>query len=52
MTGMERIETSFCSFEGVVRKCTYVDKADMLWRLVSDADEPLFAAFASGGGRS
>ena len=39
---MEKIATSFCSFERLVRKYTYVDKTDMLWRLVSDTDDGLF----------
>ena len=39
---MEKIATSFCSFEGLVRKYTYVDKTDMLWRLVSDSTDRIF----------
>ena len=39
---MEKIATSFCSFEGLVTKYTYVDKTDMLWRLVSDSTDRLF----------
>ena len=39
---MEKIATSFCSFEGLVRKYTYVDKTDMLWRLVSDSTDRMF----------
>ena len=39
---MERIATSFCSFERLRRRYTYVDKTDMLWRLVSDTDDCLF----------
>ena len=39
---MEKIATSFCSFEGLVRKYTYVDKTDMLWRLVSDSADRMF----------
>ena len=39
---MEKITTSFCSFERLVKKYTYVDKTDMLWRLVSDTDDGLF----------
>ena len=39
---MEKIATSFCSFESLVRKYTYVDKTDMLWRLVSDSTDRMF----------
>ena len=39
---MEKIATSFCSFERLVKKYTYVDKTDMLWRLVSDTEDGLF----------
>ena len=39
---MEKIATSFCSFEILVTKYTYVDKTDMLWRLVADANDRLF----------
>ena len=39
---MEKIATSFCSFERLVRKYTYVDKTDMLWRLVSDSEDSMF----------
>ena len=39
---MEKIATSFCSFEGLVTKYTYVDKTDMLWRLVSDSTDRMF----------
>ena len=39
---MEKIATSFCSFEWLVRKYTYVDKTDMLWRLVSDSADRMF----------
>ena len=39
---MERIATSFCSFETLVRRYTYVDKTDMLWRLVSDTEDRIF----------
>ena len=50
---MERIATSFCSFETLVKRYSYVDKTDMLWRLVTliginfrnakrNIDEPLF----------
>ena len=39
---MEKIATTFCSFERLVKKYTYVDKTDMLWRLVSDSDDRLF----------
>ena len=39
---MERIATSFCSFETLVRRYTYVDKTDMLWRLVSDTEDRMF----------
>ena len=39
---MEKIATSFCSFETLVRKYTYVDKTDMLWRLVSDSTDRMF----------
>ena len=39
---MERIATSFCSFERLVKRYTYVDKTDMLWRLVSDSEDGLF----------
>ena len=42
MGGMERIATSFCSFETLVRRYTYVDKTDMLWRLVSDTEDRMF----------
>ena len=39
---MERIATSFCSFERLRRRYTYVDKTDMLWRLVSDTEDSMF----------
>ena len=39
---MERIATSFCSFERLVKRYTYVDKTDMLWRLVSDSNDRMF----------
>ena len=39
---MEKIATSFCSFERLVRRYTYVDKTDMLWRLVSDSEDGMF----------
>ena len=39
---MERIATSFCSFETLRKRYTYVDKTDMLWRLVSDAEDRMF----------
>ena len=39
---MEKIATSFCSFEVLRKRYTYVDKTDMLWRLVSDSDDRLF----------
>ena len=39
---MERIATSFCSFETLVRRYTYVDKTDKLWRLVSDTEDRMF----------
>ena len=39
---MERIATSFCSFERLRRRYTYVDKTDMLWRLVSDTEDAMF----------
>ena len=39
---MEKIATSFCSFEVLRRRYTYVDKTDMLWRLVADADDRMF----------
>ena len=39
---MEKIATSFCSFEALRKRYTYVDKTDMLWRLVSDSDDRLF----------
>ena len=39
---MEKIATSFCSFEWLVRKYTYVDKTDKLWRLVSDSEDRMF----------
>ena len=39
---MEKIATSFCSFESLVRKYTYVDKTDILWRLVSDSKDRMF----------
>ena len=42
MSAMEKIATSFCSFESLVRKYTYVDKTDMLWRLVSDSTDRMF----------
>ena len=42
MSGMERIATSFCSFEGLIKRYTYVDKTDMLWRLVSDSTDRMF----------
>ena len=39
---MEKIATSFCSFERLVKRYTYVDKTDMLWRLVSDSEDAMF----------
>ena len=39
---MERIATSFCSFEHLVRRYACVDRADVLWRLVSDAEDRMF----------
>ena len=39
---MEKIATSFCSFEVLRRRYTYVDKTDMLWRLVADANDRMF----------
>ena len=39
---MERIATSFCSFEVLRKRYTYVDKTDMLWRLVSDTADRMF----------
>ena len=36
---MEKIATSFCSFEVLRKRYTYVDKTDMLWRLVSDSED-------------
>ena len=39
---MEKIATSFCSFETLVKRYTYVDKTDMLWRLVSDNEDRVF----------
>ena len=39
---MEKIATSFCSFERLVKRYTYVDKTDMLWRLVSDKEDSQF----------
>ena len=39
---MERIATTFCSFETLRKRYTYVDKTDMLWRLVSDAEDRMF----------
>ena len=39
---MEKIATSFCSFERLVKRYTYVDKTDLLWRLVSDSEDGLF----------
>ena len=39
---MERIATSFCSFEVLRSRYTYVDKTDMLWRLVSDTEDRMF----------
>ena len=39
---MERIATSFCSFERLRKRYTYVDKTDMLWRLVSDTEDAMF----------
>ena len=42
MGDMERIATSFCSFERLRKRYTYVDKTDMLWRLVSDTEDAMF----------
>ena len=42
MSSMERIATSFCSFERLRRRYTYVDKTDVLWRLVSDTEDSMF----------
>ena len=42
MADVERIATSFCSFEGLIKKYTYVDNTDMLWRLVSDSTDCMF----------
>ena len=39
---MEKIATSFCSFEVLRKRYTYVDKTDLLWRLVSDSDDRMF----------
>ena len=39
---MERIATSFCSFESLVKRYSYVDKTDMLWRLVADTHDRMF----------
>ena len=39
---MEKIATSFCSFERLIKKYTYVDKTEMLWRLVSDSEDSMF----------
>ena len=39
---MEKIATSFCSFEELVKRYSYVDKTDMLWRLVADANDRMF----------
>ena len=39
---MEKIATTFCSFEQLRKHYTYVDKTDLLWRLVSDADDRMF----------
>ena len=39
---MERIATSFCSFETLVKRYSYVDKTDMLWRLVADTHDRMF----------
>ena len=39
---MERIATSFCSFETLVKRYSYVDKTGMLWRLVADAHDRMF----------
>ena len=39
---MEKIATSFCSFERLRKRYTYVDKTDMLWRLVSDTEDAMF----------
>ena len=39
---MEKIATSFCSFETLVKRYAYVDKTDMLWRLVSDNEDRVF----------
>ena len=35
MSHMEKIATSFCSFEVLRKRYTYVDKTDLLWRHVS-----------------
>ena len=39
---MERIATSFCSFETLVKRYSYVDKTDMLWRMVSDTQDRMY----------
>ena len=39
---MEKIATSFCSYETLRKRYTYVDKTDLLWRLVSDSDDRMF----------
>ena len=39
---MEKIATTFCSFEQLRKHYSYVDKTDLLWRLVSDADDRMF----------
>ena len=42
IASMEKIATSFCSFETLRKRYTYVDKTDMLWRLVSDNEDRMF----------
>ena len=39
---MEKIATSFCSFEVLVKRYSYVDKTDMLWRLIADTHDRMF----------
>ena len=39
---MERIATAFCSFELLRKRYTYIDKTDLLGRLVSDSEDRIF----------
>lgn len=41
---MEKFATSFCSYERLMKRYTYVDKMDLLWRIVSDSEDGLFFA--------